>query len=165
MAKLKGKQLEERERLIQLAISHYQGSSKPDMSMRASAEAYGIPWTTLRDRLKGAEPRRAAHKSQQILSDYEEGTIVRWCERMDDWGFPLRLSLVKEMAAYLVRKREIGRTLGKHWLERFLKRNPNIKSRFASRLDRQRALTNNAELIKDYYKQVQFHFTSGILEC
>jgi hypothetical protein len=84
MAKLKGKQLEGRERLIQLDISHYQGSSKPDTSMRASAEAYGIPWTTLRDRLKGAEPRRAAHKAQQILSDYEEVTIVRWFERMDD---------------------------------------------------------------------------------
>lgn len=98
------------------------------------------------------------------MSDYKELTIVRWCECMDDWGFPLILSLVKEMAAYLVRKREIGRTLGKHWLERFLKRNLNIKSWFASRLDRQRALTNNAELIKDYYKQVQFNFTSVILE-
>lgn len=152
MTRLKGQQLEEREKLIKLAIVHYNASLKP--AMRISAETYGIPWTTLRDRLNGAQNRQEAHKSRQLLSDHEELTIVRWCERMDDWGFPLRLSLVKEMAAYLVKKREIGRTLGKHWLDRFLKRNPGIVSKFSARLDRQRALADNPELIKDYFKKV-----------
>jgi hypothetical protein len=152
MTKLKGQRLKEREKLIELAIIHYNESSKP--AMRISAETFGISWTTLRDRLNGAQNRKEAHKSQQLLSDHEELTIVRWCERMDDWGFPLRLSLVKEMAAYLVKKREIGRKLGKHWLDRFLKRNPSIVSKFSARLDRQRALANSPELIKDYFKKV-----------
>jgi hypothetical protein len=49
----------------------------------------------------------------QLLSEHEETTIVRWCERMDDWGFPLRLSLVKEMAAYLVKKKGNGKAARK----------------------------------------------------
>lgn len=152
MPRLKGQRLVERERLIQQAITHYKESSKP--SLRISAETFGIPWTTLRDRLNGATNRRDAHRSQQLLTEYEETTIVKWCERMDDWGFPLRLGLVKEMAAYLVRKREFARTLGKHWLERFLSRNPAIASKFSARLDRQRAVTDNPVLLKDYFKEV-----------
>jgi hypothetical protein len=122
--------------------------------MRASADTFGIPWTTLRDRLNGAQNRRDAHRSMQLLSEHEKTTIVRWCERMDDWGFPLRLSLVKEMAPYLVKKREIGRRLRKHWLARFLQRNPELASKFSARLDKQRALISNKDLIRDYYKKV-----------
>lgn len=110
MPRLKGRQQEEREKFIQLAITEYQNAPKP--SLRASAEKYGIPWTTLRDRMNGAQSRRESHRQQQLLSEHEEKSIAAWCKRMDDWGFPLRLDLVKEMAAYLVKKRQIGRKLG-----------------------------------------------------
>lgn len=153
MARLKGKQKEERERLVLLALKDYQNSTKP--SMRASAEKFSIPWTTLRDRLNGAQNRRESHRQQQILTPYEEETIVKWCARMDDWGFPMRLGLVKEMAGYLVKKREIGRTLGKHWLARFLERNPELASKFTMRLDRQRAYADNPTILKDYFEQVR----------
>ncbi|KAH0603952.1 uncharacterized protein H6S33_006983 [Morchella sextelata] len=165
MPRYKGKQLEEREKLIQDALSHYNTSTKP--SMRASADTFGIPWTTLRDRLNGAQNRRDAHRSMQLLSEHEETTIVRWCERMDDWGFPLRLSLVKEMAAYLVKKREIGRRLGKHWLARFLQRNPELASKFSARLDKQRALLKQVITLydilpKDKYNMDEKGFMMGI---
>ena len=94
--------LNERDKFITLAINHYQSSSKP--SLRASAEAYSIPWTTLRDRVNGAQDRQESHRGQQLLSVQEEKTIVNWCTRMDDWGFPLKLPLVHEMAEYLVKK-------------------------------------------------------------
>jgi hypothetical protein len=155
MPRLKGKRLEERENAINQAILHYNDLSNSSKSMRVSAETFGIPYSTLRDRLNGAQTRQAAHRSQQLLTEYEESTIVKWCERMDDWGFPVRLGNLKEMAAYLVGKREKGRTLGKNWLSRFLARNPQLSSKFSARLDRQRAVTNNPELLKDYFKKVR----------
>lgn len=167
MPKHNRKQLEEREELIQQAILHYKGLIKPNM--RISAETFSLPWTTLRDRLNGAPTRQKAHQSQQLLSDHEELTIVGWCESMDDWGFPLRLSLVTEMAGYPVSKRELGRKLGKHCLDRFLKRNPVLVSKFSTRLDRQRALAENPNLIKDYFWKVRYpsHFLNPqhILNC
>jgi hypothetical protein len=152
MGRLKGRAKEERENLIQLAIKDYYKTLEP--SIRASAEKFSIPWSTLRDRLRGAQSRRESHRHQQLLTEYEEKSIVQWCERMDDWGFPLRLSLVKEMAAYLVSKRASGRKLGRHWLTRFLDRNPELSSRFTGRIERQRAFANNPRLLKDYFDKV-----------
>jgi hypothetical protein len=133
MGHLKGREKEEREKLIDLVIKDYHKTL--ESSIRASAEKYSIPWTTLRDRLKGAQNRLESHRHQQLLTEYEEKSIVKWCQRMDDWGFPLRLALVNEMAAYLVEKRTSGRKLGRHWLTRFLDRNPELASRFTTRLE------------------------------
>ncbi|KAH0608756.1 uncharacterized protein H6S33_001890 [Morchella sextelata] len=155
MPRLKGKKWEEREKLIEKAMTHYRESGN-SASLRISAETFGISWSTLRDRLNGEQNRREANRTQQLLNEDEEGCIVRWCQRMDDWGFPLRLSLVKELAAYLVSKRKgPGHKLGQHWLGRFLDRNPELSSRFSGRLDRQRAVTNNQELLRDFYKKLK----------
>lgn len=75
----------------------------------------------------------------------------------------MRLVLVTEMAAYLVSKREIGRTLGKHWLDRFLKLNSALVSKFSARLDRQRALADNPKQIKDYFKKLYALLTPASL--
>lgn len=152
MGRLKGRQLEEREEHIKLAIEYY--TSARDPSLRQSAEKFGIPYSTLRDRLQGVQNRRESHRRQQLLTEHEEKSIVQWCQRMDDWGFPLKLGLVKEMAAYLIKKRHCGHKLGVHWLGRFLDRNPEIQSRFTTRLERQRAYADNPVLLKDYFEKV-----------
>jgi hypothetical protein len=61
MPSLKGKRLEEREKVINQAILHYNDSSNPSKSMHVSAETFGIPYTTLRDWLKGAETKHTAN--------------------------------------------------------------------------------------------------------
>ena len=142
----------EREKFNTLAINHYQSSSKP--SLRASAEAYGIPWTTLRDRVNGVQDHQESHRGQQLLLVQEEKTIVTWCTRMDNWGFPLKLPFVHEMAECLVKRRNCGRRLGKHWLTRFPNRNPELSSKFTARLERQRAFAENPVVIKDYFSKV-----------
>lgn len=153
MGRLKGRQKDERESHIKMAIEHYQNSMDP--SLRQSAEKFSIPYSTLRDRLQGAKNRRDSHRRQQLLTEHEEKSIVKWCERMDDWGFPLKLSLVKEMAAYLIKKRHNGHILGVHWLGRFLDRNSELASRFTARLERQRAYADNPVLLKDYFDKVR----------
>ncbi|KAH0607923.1 uncharacterized protein H6S33_001975 [Morchella sextelata] len=113
MGRLKGRQKEEREEHIRLAIERYQTSKDP--SIRECAETFNIPYSTLRDRLQGKSSRRDSHRRQQLLSEHEEKSVVAWCIRMDDWGFPLKLSLVKEMAAYLIKKRNSGHKLGDYF--------------------------------------------------
>lgn len=152
MGRLKERVRKEREEQIDLAINHYRKSNEP--SIRASAEKYDLPYSTLRDRLAGSTTRRESHHHQQLLTDYEEKSIVQWILRMDDWGFPPRLCVVKELAQHLVGARISGRKLGKHWLTRFLDRNPEINSKLAVRLDRQRALADNPTTLKDYFTKV-----------
>ena len=142
----------ERENNLQLAMRAYRKGKAS--SMRAMAEKYGIPYSTLRDRLNGAQDRKSSREPMQLFTKQEEKAIVRWCNHLDDWGFPPKLTLVKQMAEHLIQKRAGQQTLGKHWLKRFLDRNPELASRFSSRLDRQRALASNPAVLRDYFTKV-----------
>jgi hypothetical protein len=67
-------------------------------SIRSVASIYGIPYGTLRDLLRGAQPRSIAHEKEQLLTPEEEKLIVRFCEALDDLGHPLQGKIVKDFA-------------------------------------------------------------------
>jgi len=141
----------ERENNLQNARKDYINGVEP--SIRSAASTYGVPYGTLRDRLQGAQSRVEAHQSEQILSVEEEKSIVRFCEALDDLGHPLKGKMVKAFAMALLPPAR-RRQLGKHWLTRFLNRNPSLTSKFSQRLDRQRANANNPAILKDFYRKV-----------
>jgi hypothetical protein len=153
MPAIKQRKKDQAEVRLQEAIRHYQHSNEP--SMRSSAEKFGIAYSTLRGRLKGRQSRVVGHHQRQVLTEFEEKSIVRWCERLDEWGHPPRLEVVKSMAEAIVGRREKNRSLGKHWITRFLSRHPGLASKLSSRLDRQRAFANNPTILKDYFNKVR----------
>jgi len=106
-------------------------------SIRSAASAYGLPYTTLRDRLRGAQPCQEAHRNQQLLTVEEEKAIVRFCGKLDDLGHPLSLPIVKRLAAAMLSPSRV-REVGTHWINRFLKQNPDVVAKFSQHLDRQR---------------------------
>src|SRR5437879_3357748 len=61
--------------------------------------------------------------------------------------------MMRDMAAHLEMKRLGGKgeLFGKHWLSRFLDRNPSITVKYSCRLKRQRAQVNNPWVIKDFF--------------
>ncbi|PWW79435.1 hypothetical protein C7212DRAFT_32269, partial [Tuber magnatum] len=93
----------EAEASLQKAINHYHHSDEP--SIHASAEKYGVAYSTLRGRLKGRVSREVDHHKMQVLTEYKENSIVRSCERLDEWGHPARMALVKSMAEAIVARR------------------------------------------------------------
>jgi len=62
----------------------------------------GIPYGTLRDQSRGAQPRSAAHEKEQLLTVEEGKSIVRFCETLDDLGHPLQVKMVKAFAMSLL---------------------------------------------------------------
>jgi hypothetical protein len=56
----------DRENEIREAKHAYCSGLEP--SIRTAASTNGIPYTTLRDRLRGAQPRSAAHEKEQLLT-------------------------------------------------------------------------------------------------
>jgi hypothetical protein len=128
-----------------------------EFSIRSAAKTYGVPYGTLPDRLQGAKPRSEAHRSEQLLSIEEEKSIVRFCETLDDLGHPLHGKLVKAYATSLLSPHR-QRQLGKHWMTRFLNRNPSLVSMFSQRLDRQRANANDPAILKDFFRKVFYIF-------
>ena len=147
----KCKAASEREKDLKEAQHDYITGLEPFIC--SAVKTYGVPYGTLRDRLQGARPRADAHSQEQILSVEEEKAIVRLCVTLDDWGHPLRGSLVKAFAMSLLPHTR-RRQLGNHWLTRFLNRNPAIVSKFSQRLDRQRANASDPVILKDYFRKV-----------
>jgi len=152
MPRIKQIQKDKKEVTIQGAIKHYRQSDKP--SIRNSAEKYGLAYSTLRGSLIGGESRGGGHRRMQVLTEYEENSIVRWCERLDEWGHHARLAVVRNMAQAIIDRRVNRRSLGKHWVSRFLNRHPRLASKPSTRLDRQRALANDSLILKDFYQKV-----------
>jgi len=88
---------------VQKAISTLR--ERQHTSIRRAARAFGIPYTTLWNRMAGHTSRFIAHESEQVLSNAEERTLVRWITRLTRTGFPASPALVVQMAEELRRGR------------------------------------------------------------
>jgi hypothetical protein len=89
-----------------------------------------------------------------------EKALEDWCKKLDAWGFPPRMDLLRAMAAALAQIRaeeeddpELAH-LGQHWLANFLNRHPSLSARFSARLDRQRASAGNIHALKTYFAKL-----------
>ena len=79
---------------------------------------------------------------------------------MDKRGLPLQLSTIRHLAQLLVQARH-GLSLsqpviiGEHWVNRYVQRHPELKSKYTRKYDYQRAKCENHELIKAWFMRVK----------
>ena len=141
-----------REANIQAALKSYHRSDRP--SIKGTTEQFGVPYSTLRGRIRGVQDRVTRHRAMLVLTVFEENFMTRWCEKLDHQGHPQWLKLVKFMAHALVRRRLKEHTLGRHWLTRFLNCNSTVALKLSSCIDRQRARAHDPKIIKNYFQNV-----------
>jgi hypothetical protein len=106
----------------QLQAALFSIAENDSRSIRATAAAYAVPESTLRNRLAGHTSCSSAHEHRQNLSSAEEKTLVRWLSNLTRAGFPASPALLVEMAEEVRRSRfKLGdgpspqlRPLGKH---------------------------------------------------
>lgn len=67
-----------------------------------TALAYEVPRTTLRDRLKGMQPKLGFVAINRLLTHSEEDSLVQWVLSMDSRDMPPTLEVVRRMASLLV---------------------------------------------------------------
>ena len=74
---------------------------------------------------------------------------------MDRRGFPMRVDHVQETALKLLSYNEgqKGKNthLGKHWITRFLNRNPHLASKFSTKVKKQRIVSSNPKILKQAF--------------
>ena len=126
----------------------------PDTSICFLAESFGVSNTTLQNRLKGrTTPRKVAHESQQLLSHLEEKVIIHRIEDYDDRGIPLRRRHVLQMVFEILKAKGTVADIGKGWVDRFVKRHPGIQSKVGKSIDKQRALANDAAILREHLER------------
>jgi hypothetical protein len=132
-------------------------------SIRATAAAYAVPESTLRNRLAGHTSCSSAHEHRQNLSSAEEKTLVRWLSNLTRAGFPASPALLVEMAEEVRRSRfKLGdgpspqlRPLGKHWSLKFRARHPHIKGVWTRQIERARYDGVNSEALSKWFDAVR----------
>ena len=126
----------------------------PSLSCRAIAKIYNVDFSTLCRRLRRQPSRRDCIANSRRLNNLEESAIVQYILDLDSQGFPPRLPHVEDMANRLLRQRDTPR-VGKNWTTNFVKRQPELKTRFARKYDYQRALCEDPTLIRNWFMLVQ----------
>ena len=155
------KHAEEREDRIRRALKA-RIERDPQPTFRELALEFGVARSVLCDRASGnRRNRQIAHEKEQKLSPGDEKALEKWCQDLDDWGFPPRMDLLRGFARALaqIRAEEEGDAsiahLGINWTTRFLSRHPTIAARYSSQLDRQRAYASNPMTLRDYFRKLQ----------
>jgi len=125
-----------------------------DLSLRAAARLYNIPYNTLRDRHAGKPARRDFPANSRNLTDLEEQTIVQYVIELSACAFPPRLCGVEDMANHL--RRECNAPpVGKRWAHNFVKRQLELRTRYSRRYDYQRAKCEDPKVIGEWFTLVR----------
>lgn len=126
-------------------------------SMRDAAGTYFVPWTTLRDRLNGRQPRLGSRSKFRLLSEIEESVLISWIYSMERRGFPPYIIDVRRMAQTLIDRRgsEPSKPIGKNWIYKFLTQHPELDTRLARSYDAQRAKNEDPKIINGWFERVQ----------
>ncbi|KAG7000073.1 Tigger transposable element-derived protein 1 [Fusarium oxysporum f. sp. conglutinans] len=144
-------QLNEEARIL-LALQALQNN--PKLKLRRAAEIYKVGPMKLWRRRKGILSIHDTIPKSRKLSDLEEQIIVQYILDLDSRGFPPRHRGVEEMANRLLADRDAS-PVGKRWAINFVKRQPELKTRFQRRYDYQRARCEDPTIIRNWFRLVQ----------
>ncbi|KAJ3453961.1 hypothetical protein MRS44_018593 [Fusarium solani] len=90
------------------------------------------------DRLRGLPSKSEITQPAQLLSKSQESRLVAWILRQEALGYAPSHSQVRATVAALLRQQGRERPIGVHWLARFMKRHPSIKTKIGKRQEASR---------------------------
>jgi hypothetical protein len=137
---------------IFIAISDI--ASKQIRSERRAAAVYKVPRSTIQGRRAGARPQRDCEPKSKRLTKLEEEVIVHRVLNESLRGVPPSKAHVRDMADRLLRERG-GNPTGKNWVDNFIKRTPELRTRWSRPYDRQRAACEDPAVIRPWFSLVQ----------
>jgi hypothetical protein len=135
------------------------------ITIRKAAKIYNVPCTTLASRISGRTEIRERRPAVQKLTKLEEEVISQYILDLDSRGFAPRLAGVEDMANYLLETCQ-GKRVGKLWAYRFVRRRPELKTRFNHVYNFQRALCEDPVLIGGWFELVRnMRAKYRVLDC
>jgi hypothetical protein len=137
---------------VNLALEAIRNNKK--LSLRAAAKIYNVTINTIRNRRDGKPARRDTPPNSKNLTELEEEAIVQYVLELSARSFSPRLRGVEDMANHLLHARDAPR-VGKNWASNFVKRRPELRTRFSRRYDYQRAKCEDPKVIREWFALVQ----------
>jgi len=133
-------------------------------SLRAAARAFGVPESTVRDRAHGSKTRAEARTSQQLLSVEQEEMLVRWILDLDMYGQAPNFAQLRAMAGLISAVSNGPSTVGKAYIQRFLKRHPEVKSKLGRKIGNKRSREVTEEAVRGWYESLLKILTGRLIQ-
>ena len=108
------------------------------ISQNQASQKYGVPQTTLSRRIKGSESLQSRIHPHRLISRYQEDRLVAWILRQESLGYSPSHGQIKACIQNLLIPTGYTKSLGKHWVPRFIKRRPEIKNKVGRRQEASR---------------------------
>lgn len=122
------------------------------LSITQAARRYDVSKTTLYNRLQGRRDQVLYARSRQRLTFEEEVSLEKWILQLQTWGWPPRISQLRDMASELLRGKGDTTKLGTNWISAYLDRHLGLKSKYSRTLDQDRYLAEDPETIQDWFQ-------------
>lgn len=123
-------------------------------SYREIAKEYGVPVSTVQDRVNGGKSREEAYKNNQVLSKYEEKFLEGYLIFFAQQNTPLSRMATRKLAGSLKSNwdsKVTPRPLSNNWLLGFLKRCKYLKVNEEHQLGIPRVQENAGDLISQFF--------------
>ncbi|XP_033100164.1 uncharacterized protein LOC117103674 isoform X1 [Anneissia japonica] len=143
--------------ILNLAFSKVKSG---ELSTRAAAKAYGIPKSTLQDKVQGVRPLTAKSGPDPVLTKTEELKLVTWIKQMTK----IKYGRIRQELVLAVKKilDEDGRentfpnnTPGRQWIRNFMRRNPGLTLEIPERVLKGRRAAITVEEISNWFYECQ----------
>jgi hypothetical protein len=108
------------------------------LSQNKAGQKHGVPQPTLSGRLRGVPPKSEVTHPAQLLPKSQESSLVAWILRQEALGYAPSHSQVRATVTALLRQQGREKPIGIHWLARFIKRHPSIKTKIGKRQEASR---------------------------
>jgi hypothetical protein len=131
-------------------------------SLRQASREWGVPSSTLSDRIRGRENHTQASESQQKLSPSQEEHLTTWILAQEALGTPLTHGQIRQFAGRLLVIKGDTQELGKRWMAGFLRRNPILQTKRARNIDSVRVNGATTQVIKDWFQRLNIPAISSI---
>ena len=125
-----------------------------EMGVNQASREYGIPTTTLRDRISERVTHGTPMGARSYLNQHEDETLEDFLLTASSIGFGKTRAHVMMYAEMVAKEKNL---LRKHhitgrWFDGFCKRHPDLSLRKGDSMDAVRFRCTNSEAIQNYYK-------------
>ena len=148
-------------------FSAYEDVIYKGLSIRRAAMQYGVPTTTLMDRVSGRVPFGKRSGPVKYLSDEEENELIHFVTECADVGYSYsRRDVIALVQDVLTRKGLTDVHVSHGWWEGFKKRHPELVLRKPEPLSQARAYCAKPEILVRYFQELESTLLNNdIMNC